>query len=114
MLGLIQAIGLFGIAEEGVLLMELRDELERLAAESGGHVRMAERWLNSRTFRFKANLLTRLYDVDELEAELEGALYADMNNPLFDVLPYRDAIRKARLVTSGWRRERRGERCRKA
>jgi len=106
MLGLIQSFGVFGLLDERVLLMELRDELESLAAVPGAHSRLARDWLTRRTLRFKANLLTRLYDVDELETELEQAVYAEMDNPLCAALPDREAIRKARLVTAIWRRER--------
>lgn len=109
MLGLIQSFGVFGVLDERVLLMELRDELESLAAVPGTHTGLVREWLTRRTFRFKANLLTRLYDVDELETELEQAVYAEMDNPLCAALPDREAIRKARLVTAIWRRERKAQ-----
>ncbi|REK71143.1 IucA/IucC family protein [Paenibacillus paeoniae] len=114
MLGLIQSFGLFGLVDERVLLMELRDELESIAAFPGAHTGLIRDWLTRRTFRFKANLLTRLYDVDELETELEQAVYAEMDNPLCAALPYREAIRKARLVTAMWRRERKAHQSRQA
>lgn len=114
LLGLIQSFGAFGIVDERVLLMELREELETLAVVPGAHTGLIRDWLSRRTFRFKANLLTRLYDVDELETELEQAIYAEMDNPLCTALPYRETIRKARLVTAMWRRERKAQQSRNA
>ncbi|RJE87514.1 IucA/IucC family siderophore biosynthesis protein [Paenibacillus sp. 1011MAR3C5] len=113
-LGLIQSFGVFGVLDERVLLMELRDELESIAAVPGAHSGLVRDWLTRRTFRFKANLLTRLFDVDELETEWEQAVYAEMDNPLCAALPYQEAIRKARLVSAMWRKERKAQQSRQA
>ncbi|MFD0589002.1 IucA/IucC family protein [Paenibacillus sp. GCM10027627] len=106
MLGLIQSFGLSGLADERVLLLELYSELEQLASPQTQHFNWITGWLSRKTFRCKANLLTRLHDVDELEAELEQAVYVDMDNPLYTALPNMEVVRKARLVTVKWRKER--------
>jgi siderophore synthetase component len=38
--------------------------------------------LDDSTLPYKANLLTRVRDMDELSAELEQAVYVDVPNPL--------------------------------
>ncbi|MCR2807139.1 IucA/IucC family protein [Paenibacillus soyae] len=103
--GLIQSFGLFGLADERVLLLELRAELELLARTYGERGALFEKWITCRKLRIKANLLTRLRDVDELEADLEQAVYAEMANPLSEAVPSKELIRKAKRVTARWRRE---------
>ncbi|MBH5319901.1 IucA/IucC family siderophore biosynthesis protein [Paenibacillus sp. GSMTC-2017] len=114
MLGLIQSFGIAGLIDERVLLLELRGALESMLPESERRCSFFPNWLTRNTFRCKANLLTRLYDMDELECELEQAIYVEMENPLYGGLPAMDVVRRARLVTSRWRREREVERSVKA
>lgn len=106
--GILQAFGGAGCADERVLLAELRAALESCESGAASH-RMASfvrELLTKPACRVKANLLTRLCDIDELERELEQAVYAYMPNPLVTELPLADSVRKARLVTLHWRRER--------
>ncbi len=106
--GVIQAFGGAGYADERVLLAELRALLEswESRAASPQLARFVRELLTKPACRVKANLLTRLCDIDELESELEQAVYAFMPNPLLTELPLADSVRKARAVTLHWRRER--------
>ncbi|MNW43719.1 N(2)-citryl-N(6)-acetyl-N(6)-hydroxylysine synthase [compost metagenome] len=105
MFGLIQAFGSAGLAGERMLLLELQAALESLIPESRKNTGLLQRWLYSPSLRCKANLLTRLYDIDELESELEQAVYVSISNPLFEEIPNTNLIKRARLVTSRWREE---------
>lgn len=57
------------------LLMELYEEL------SGQGKALIETLLSQRNIAFKGNLLTRIYDVDELQADQELAVYTKIKNP---------------------------------
>lgn len=104
--GLIQAFGITGLAEERVLLLELHAAIESLMLSSNEDTAdLLRSWINSPVLRCKANLLTRLYEVDELESELEQAVYVTITNPLCMEIPSMKLVRKARKVTQRWRRE---------
>jgi spermidine-citrate ligase len=106
--GVIQAFGGAGCADERVLLAELHAVLEACGSRAAAphSDRFIRALLTEPSCRVKANLLTRLYDIDELERELEQAVYAEMPNPLLTELPRAESIRKARAITLHWRRER--------
>ncbi|MNZ47364.1 N(2)-citryl-N(6)-acetyl-N(6)-hydroxylysine synthase [compost metagenome] len=105
MFGLIQSFGTAGLVEERMLLVELQAVLESLIPKARKNTGLLQRWLYSPSLRSKANLLTRLYDIDELESELEQAVYVSMANPLFGEIPSTNLIKRARLVTLRWREE---------
>lgn len=72
-----------GWVDENTLLIRSRQHLERLAAEfAGTGYAMVQMLLDRPYLPFKANLLTRLDDMDELQAELELAVYRQCANPL--------------------------------
>lgn len=109
--GLIQSFGIARLVDERALLMEVRAELESLKTECHKAAGLIEYWLSTPVLRCKANLLTRLYDVDELESELEQAVYISFPNPLGTEVPHTELVRKARLVTARWREERESAQC---
>ncbi|UYO42185.1 rhizobactin siderophore biosynthesis protein rhbC [Rhodopseudomonas palustris] len=72
------------LIDEEALLIMLRDRLNDLAHELGGVGRDFAIGLVERpTVAAKANLLTRMFDIDELEAEDGRAIYVQLANPLF-------------------------------
>lgn len=80
---IISRLGRDGFVSEGVLLEQLRTELRRAAATCHGPAeRFARHLLTSPELAAKANLLTRIHDVDELRAEGEKAMYIRLKNPI--------------------------------
>ncbi|MDR7221049.1 IucA/IucC family protein [Aminobacter aminovorans] len=80
----IARMGHDGLIDEEVLLHMLRDRLEVLSRTTCGVGREFVRSVLDRpTVAFKANLMTRLFDVDELQTSNERSLYARQPNPLF-------------------------------
>ena len=58
------------------------DQLRLLEKELTGQGKaLIRNILKQKMLAFKANLLTRFHDVDELEAELEQAVYTKIPNP---------------------------------
>lgn len=81
--GVINRFGSDGLLNESTLLHQTRNRLLKL--QSSLHQRgkrLICYLLESETLACKGNLLTRVEDVDELEAELELAVYTSMPNPL--------------------------------
>ncbi|WP_029010147.1 IucA/IucC family protein [Azospirillum halopraeferens] len=79
----IARLGKDGLADEGVLLADLRRRLEGLAATLTRAGRSFARYvLDSPTIGAKFNLTTRLLGIDELESPDAGSLYARLPNPL--------------------------------
>lgn len=77
--GLINAFGTAGLVDERVLLADLRGVLEAAGA-STSFVRTT---LDEPVLRCKANLLTRLHDMDELTGPLASqSVYVPIVNPL--------------------------------
>ncbi|WP_320410509.1 IucA/IucC family protein [Ensifer sp. LC499] len=71
------------LCDESLLLRELRAHLERYAARMTGAGRdFARHVLDLPTIVSKANLTTRLYDVDELQSSNAPTLYRPVPNPL--------------------------------
>ena len=52
--------------------------------------------LNEEKLSYKANLLTRLHDVDELTAKLEQAIYTKIDNPF---LPLQKEEKCAKVIS---------------
>lgn len=79
----ISRMGRDGLVPEAVLMALLRERLECFAREMTGAGRdFAKAVLSGETIATKANLVTRLLDIDELEAAAEKAVYTRMPNPL--------------------------------
>ncbi|MBM7704547.1 IucA/IucC family protein [Metabacillus iocasae] len=79
---IIHRFGLDGLIKEERLVEEVRNKLKLLERElSGAGKKFVQLMLYQPTLAFKANLLTRFHDVDELEAELEQAVYTTVTNP---------------------------------
>ena len=86
--GVINAFGTAGVADERRLLSMLRDELESLRRFDRESSSLLDDLLEAETLPCKANLLTRLHDMDELVGSLESqSVYADVDNPLVTELP---------------------------
>lgn len=83
---LFSVIGRFGqdgLLEEDELLELLRCALAQWREELPGLARpLLDMLLNEASLPYKGNLLTRVHDVDELNAELEMAVYTRIPNPL--------------------------------
>ncbi|ELK46088.1 rhizobactin siderophore biosynthesis protein RhbC [Halobacillus sp. BAB-2008] len=76
--GLINGFGTGGLIEEEVLMEMLRERLQ-LHPESP----VAKSLLTEGKLPCKANLLTRLYDMDELEGPMEAqSVYTNIDNPI--------------------------------
>ncbi|ATP39749.1 siderophore biosynthesis protein [Solibacillus sp. R5-41] len=85
----ISRFGADQLIDEKVLLKWSIDQLHLLEKEFTGHGKaFVHNILKQEKLAFKANLLTRFHDVDELEAELEQAVYTTIPNPF--VLQYEE------------------------
>lgn len=79
----VSRMGHDGVCDESLLLRELRLHLEGYAARMTGAGReFARHVLDLPTIASKANLTTRLYDVDELQSNHAPTLYRPVSNPL--------------------------------
>ncbi|WEZ82404.1 IucA/IucC family protein [Rhizobium sp. 32-5/1] len=79
----ISRMGHDGLCEEGALLCLLRSHLEQCALGMSGAGRdFARHVLDQPTITSKANLTTRLFDVDELQSAVGASLYRQIPNPL--------------------------------
>lgn len=82
--GVINRFGLDGLLPESVLLEETRNRLlrmlPRLSKRGSG---LIESILYRKAIPCKGNLLTRVDDVDELQADNELAVYTQIKNPLY-------------------------------
>ncbi len=80
---IISRLGRDGFLAEHLLLDRLRAALRRAAGTCRGPAaRFAHHVLTSPRLASKANLLTRIHDVDELRAEGEKAIYIRLENPI--------------------------------
>lgn len=80
---LIHRFGSDGLLDEERLLALCRQRLSALKPRlRGPGQELVRRLLEEPRLPYKANLLTRLHDVDELTAELERAIYTTIDNPL--------------------------------
>lgn len=81
----IYRLGADAIVSEDELIEHLRQKLNALRdALTGSGRQLIETWLTQPLLPAKANLLTRVEDIDELEADLELAAYSTIANPLYD------------------------------
>lgn len=83
LLSVVHRFGSDGLLDEERLLQLIRERARALQSRLSGPGRqLVRQLLEQATLPYKANLLTRLHDVDELTAELERALYTSIDNPL--------------------------------
>ncbi|SEF99802.1 IucA/IucC family protein [Marinobacterium lutimaris] len=81
----IHRLGADGLADEASLLQQVRTWLSDMRRNlKGAGLRLVNQLLEQPELAYKANLLTRVQDVDELTAELELAVYTRVPNPLHD------------------------------
>lgn len=79
----VHRFGSDGLLDEERLLRVIRARLSELRSRLSGPGReLVRQLLEEARLPYKANLLTRLHDVDELTAELERAIYTTIENPL--------------------------------
>ncbi len=84
----ISRLGQDGLADEASLLSQLRKTLQDdVQRRSGTARRFIKFLLETPDLTAKANLLTRIHDLDELEAENEKAVYVRLTNPLISSAP---------------------------
>lgn len=77
-------LGVDGALPEAQLLRQLRNFLRSLRATlSGPALALVSMVLEDSRLPYKGNLLTRVHDVDELNADLEMAVYTSIANPLY-------------------------------
>jgi spermidine-citrate ligase len=83
-LGVINTLGVAGCIDERELLDDLRTLLERLRARGGRYpATLLDRLLDDPTWPCKANLLTRMNDLDELAGDFASqSVYVTIPNPL--------------------------------
>lgn len=85
-LGVVNALGVAGCIDERVLLADLRALLERERARARGARypgTLLDRLLDDATWPCKANLLTRINDLDELAGDFASqSVYVTIANPL--------------------------------
>ena len=78
----IHRFGADGLLSEAYLLDVSRHKLQLLQQHfSAAGYQLIERLMTAKTLPCKANLLTRIHDVDELMAEKEQAVYSHISNP---------------------------------
>ncbi|MGG3890717.1 IucA/IucC family protein [Metabacillus fastidiosus] len=83
MFGLINGFGSAGLISESLLLKELKRVLEEFVPFNRDPSVFLSSLLTYETLPCKANLLTRLFDMDELVGSLETqSVYVDVENPL--------------------------------
>ncbi|MBO8164004.1 MAG: IucA/IucC family siderophore biosynthesis protein [Brevibacillus sp.] len=83
MFGLINGFGSAGLVDERLLLAELRATLEQFVPMNRAPSTFLHSLLTEEKLPCKANLLTRLYDMDELAGPLESqSVYVEVDNPL--------------------------------
>lgn len=83
-LGVVDALGAGGGVDERVLLRDLRDTLQRQRKAGGRYPHtLLDRLLDDTTWPCKANLRTRLHDMDELVGDISTqSVYVKIPNPL--------------------------------
>lgn len=86
-LGIVNALGAAGCADEGVLLADLRRCLETERSRGGRYpATLLDRLLDDERWPCKGNLRTRLHDMDELVGDIETqSVYVTVPNPLMAV-----------------------------
>lgn len=80
----VQRLGAEGLLAEPTALALVKSQLCSLRAELGRlGLQLLDALLEQPTLPYKANLLTRVDDLDELSPDVEQAVYVDVDNPLF-------------------------------
>lgn len=104
-LGVVDALGAGGCADENVLLSDLRATIERERAAGGRYpATLLDRLLDDDRWPCKANLRTRMNGMDELVGDIsEQSVYVTVPNPLRERISLRplDLERDLDLV-GGW------------
>jgi len=81
--GVVNALGVAGLADESVLLTDLRSELEALQEFEPPESTLVSALLTEERIPCKGNLLTRFEGLDELENSLENqSVYVEIENPV--------------------------------
>ncbi|WP_129728579.1 IucA/IucC family protein [Ectobacillus funiculus] len=81
--GLINAFGVNRLIDENRLLIIMREELKQLHVQLGDHTNLLESLLNEQELPCKANLLTRVHNMDELVGSLASqSVYVHVPNPI--------------------------------
>ena len=81
--GLINAIGITGVVQEQQLLEKLQSYLIQ-AYQKYPESQLLKTVLHQTTFPYKGNLMTRLYELDELQADIsQQSIYVNLKNPLY-------------------------------
>ncbi|MGG3805758.1 IucA/IucC family protein [Metabacillus fastidiosus] len=81
--GLVNAFGVNGLIDEQQLLIMMKEELESFKNDLGDHTNLLNSLLYEEKLPCKANLLTRVYDMDELVGSLETqSVYVQVTNPI--------------------------------
>ncbi|MEM1506038.1 IucA/IucC family siderophore biosynthesis protein [Domibacillus sp. 8LH] len=84
MFGLINAFGVNRLIDEQRLLFMMKEELAGFKKQLGDHTALLDSLLFEKKLPCKANLLTRVHDMDELVGSLETqSVYVHVTNPLF-------------------------------
>ncbi len=84
--GVINAFGTAGLIEERRLLERLAEILSALTAFDRDTSTLLDELLEHPTLPCKANLLTRVHDMDELEGSIDAqSVYTQIDNPLWEV-----------------------------
>jgi siderophore synthetase component len=79
----INALGTTSYVKEEVLMSMLRDFIAELASSWTTRYPFLQKILQLKTLPFKANLLTRFYELDELTAPLDAqSVYIEIENHL--------------------------------
>ncbi|MBO1512514.1 IucA/IucC family protein [Metabacillus bambusae] len=85
--GLINSFGVNRLIDEQQLLLVLKDELRLLQEQYGDSTNLLNSLLTEETLPCKANLLTRVHDMDELVGSLETqSVYTHVANPLYKLV----------------------------
>lgn len=81
--GVVNALGVAGLADESALLTDLREELLALQEYEPSESTLVSALLTQERIPCKGNLLTRFEGLDELENSLENqSVYVDIENPV--------------------------------
>lgn len=85
--GLINSFGVNHLIDEQQLLLVLKNELRQLQEQFGDSTNLLNSLLTEETLPCKANLLTRVHDMDELVGSLETqSVYTHVGNPLYKLV----------------------------
>ena len=83
LMGMVGALGSQGLADERTLLRHAGQLLAEQAEQHGDRLRLARLLREEPVLRCKANLLTRVRQMDELTGPLEAqSVYVDIANPV--------------------------------